>query len=434
MTTPTTTDPITTIDEKAATMDEALRRSWAVPRTNRRPEDTGATPSSPEAGHSVWHIDSLALARRVLRLRHGTRQAGFTAERIPDGVFRHRPILISDGARHEEQRRAVARLLSPKVLTERYGDFVDGTAAALADDAARRGHCRLDRLALMYSVRIAAQVVGLTASPVPAMPRRLEAFFRQPPLDMTKNDLGRSSWQWIKAAWFGLAPLVRFYLFDVRPAIRDHRDGRSHDVISHLMDQGYRSTDILIECLTYGTAGMVTTREFISMACWRLLRDDELRACYLSGTEEQRSAILNEIIRIDPVVGHLYRRVTAPLATRDGGYDAPVGALIDLDVRRANKDAAVGPDADLLCPTRRLPPAQQAALSFGDGPHRCPGQPLALMETDALLRRLLARNPRIARPPTIGWDDPVAGYRLRRFELVFDGERPGENRRRSTAG
>jgi cytochrome P450 len=60
-----------------------------------------------------------------------------------------------------------------------------------------------------------------------------------------------------------------------------------------------------------------------------------------------------------------------------------------------------------------------AALTFGDGAHRCPGQPLALLEADALLTRLLALNPRIVSEPELGWDDLIAGYTLRGFRLAL---------------
>ena len=58
-------------------------------------------------------------------------------------------------------------------------------------------------------------------------------------------------------------------------------------------------------------------------------------------------------------------------------------------------------------------------LSFGDGAHKCPGQPLAILETDVLLTQLLSRNPRIVSEPTLGWDDLIEGYWLRGFELSF---------------
>ena len=103
-----------------------------------------------------------------------------------------------------------------------------------------------------------------------------------------------------------------------RLAIRTRRREPRADVISHLIEEGYTDIDILVECVTYGTAGMVTTREFISMACWHLLRHDALRERYLVAGEPERLAILNEVIRLEPAVGHLYRRAQAPFEVSDG--------------------------------------------------------------------------------------------------------------------
>ena len=98
------------------------------------------------------------------------------------------------------------------------------------------------------------------------------------------------------------------------------------------------------------------------------------------------------------------------------------GDLVDLCIRQANADPeAVGEEPLRLCPGRPLPRGvNDAVLSFGDGAHRCPGQPLAILETDVLLTRLLARNPRIVSPPSLGWDDLIQGYFLRDFVLAFD--------------
>lgn len=64
-------------------------------------------------------------------------------------------------------------------------------------------------------------------------------------------------------------------------------------------------------------------------------------------------------------------------------------------------------------------------MSLGDGPHRCPGGPLALQETDILLRRLLALDVDVVRPPRLSWDEVVFGYQLRGFDLSV---RKGEPR------
>ena len=94
-------------------------------------------------------------------------------------------------------------------------------------------------------------------------------------------------------------------------------------------------------------------------------------------------------------------------------------------VRQANADPQALGEAPLgLCPARPLPSGVNAAgLSFGDGAHKCPGQPLALLEADVLLTRLMARRPRLVGEPRLGWDNLIEGYWLRDVELSF--EAPG---------
>src|SRR5690554_3855069 len=187
-------------------------------RLARRPgEESG--PRVERQGRVV-RIRSLAAARQVLRERHSTTQAGFTAEYIPKGLFRNHPILLSDGPQHDQQRAAVARFFAPKVVAERYGELMAEAADRYLADAVAAGECSLEAPTLLYTVEVTAEIVGLTASPVPKLANRLVAFFRQPPMDITKDDLGRTKLDWMRAAANGIAPVVRFYLRDVRPAIR----------------------------------------------------------------------------------------------------------------------------------------------------------------------------------------------------------------------
>ncbi len=377
---------------------------------------------------TVWRIRSLATARQVLRARDATAQAGFTAEAIPKGYLKHHPILVSDGPLHDEQRSKVARFFAPSVVEDRYSRDMEACADRLLDEAVSTGACRLDDLALLYTVEVTAAVVGLTEAPPERMARRLVSFFNQPPVDVTRPDFGRTPGMWARAAFNALVPIGGFYLADVRPAIVAHRKRPRNDVISHLIDEGYTNSDILVECVTYGTAGMVTTREFIVMCAWHLLGEPRLLARYLEAGQAERFAILNEVIRLEPVVGHLYRRVTRDFEVTDGERSMTLarGDLVDLAVRQANADPeATGTDGLELCPARQLPHGVNAAgLSFGDGAHRCPGQPLALLETDILLRRLLALRPRLVKEPTLAWDSLIEGYQLRGMTLNFDSSRP----------
>jgi len=370
---------------------------------------------------TVWRFRSLSAARQVLRAREQTTQAGFTAEAIPKGFFTKHPILISDGPAHDEQRSRVARFFAPTVVAERYTSLMEACADRLLGEV--EGTFQLDELALLYTVEVTAEVVGLTAAPVPKMAKRLVSFFNQPPFDITQPDLGRTPRQWAGAAVNGLVPIVRLWFADVRPAVRARRKAPQGDVISHLIAEGYSNADILVECVTYGTAGMVTTREFIAMAAWHLLSDEALLRRYLAAETQERYAILHEIIRLEPVVGHLYRRVQEAFEISDGDERVTVrpGDLLDVCLRPANADPeAVGTDPLDLCPYRPLPSGvAQYGLTFGDGAHKCPGQPLAILESDILLTRLLGRDPVVVGEPTLDWDDLIEGYTLRDFELSF---------------
>ncbi len=370
----------------------------------------------------VWRIRSFAAAQQVLRARHATTQAGFTAEAIPKGYLQHHPILMSDGPMHDEQRKKVARFFAPAVVTRRYEEQMERCADRLLDDAG--DEFPLDELALHYTVEVTAEVVGLTQSPPKKMAKRLVTFFNQPPFDITKPNLGRTNLQWAKAAFNGLLPIARFHLRDVRPAIKARRKAPADDIISHLIAEDYTDLDILVECVTYGTAGMVTTREYVCMAAMHLLRNDALRERYLVAERRERHAILTEIIRLEPVVGHHYRRVQEPIEVGDDGqtHTLEPGDLVDVHVRATNADpSAVGDDPLQLDHCRKTAPGVDAAgLSFGDGAHKCPGQPLAVLEADVLLTRLLRRNPSVEREPDVGWDDLIAGYWLRGFVLRLD--------------
>ena len=377
---------------------------------------------------TVWRLRALGPARQLLRARHRTTQAGFTAEAIPRGRLEHHPILVSDGPQHDEQRRKVARFLAPAVVADRYGATMARCADRLVATFLEEGRVRLDEAALHYTVEVTAELVGLTESPVPAMSRRLVSFFNQPPFDITRADLGRSRRDWARAARNGLWPVLRFWWSDVRPAVRSRRRTPRTDIVSHLLAEGYSPASILVECVTYGTAGMVTTREFIVMAAWHLLEDPDLLETYLAADQPARLEMLEEIIRLEPVVGHLYRRVQEPVEIRDGDdtWTIPAGDLVDVCVRATNTDEeAVGAAPMGLCPGRAMPRGTGGSgLAFGDGEHKCPGQPLALLETDALLVRLLAHRPRVAQQPELGWDHLIEGYWLRGLDLSTGSSSP----------
>ena len=276
-------------------------------------------------------------------------------------------------------------------------------------------------LSRKLAVRVAGEVVGLSDSRLQGMECRLDAFFSETDTTTAFGWRPMALLRFLRAQ----SPMAAFFLLDVKPAIRARRKAPKEDVISHLIAQGYGDTEILTECVTYGAAGMVTTREFICVAAWHLLDQPTLRDRYLVGGEEERYAILHEILRLEPVVGDLYRRATADLVLESDGQTVtiPAGALIDLHIHGTNSDkTVVGADPLLVCPARPLHPenATPAVMSFGDGTHRCPGFSVAIQEADIFLHKLLALpGLHIVQSPTVGWNAVVTGYEIRNFQIAL---------------
>lgn len=348
-------------------------------------------------------VTGFAGVRAMLRHPHA-RQAGFKAEVITRYRSRARPpILFLHGEAHRRQRGGTARFFTPRTVETRYRALMEATADALVAGLVRDGRRDLDQLALDMAVTVAAEIVGLTDSDRAGMSRRLDSFFS------TAFQTGRGKLGEVMSFILGQWRMRRFYARDVKPAIAARRAAPREDVISHLLAEGYSPLDILTECFTYGAAGMVTTREFITMAGWHLLERADLRAAFLAADGAGQVALLEEILRVEPVVGTLYRHVE--------------GQTVALDIRSANAD----PHAVGTCP-HRIDPARQpgakvggAAMAFGDGEHRCPGAGVAMQESAIFLDRLL-RVPglRLERAPDIGWNPLITGYELRGARLVVD--------------
>jgi cytochrome P450 len=363
----------------------------------------------------TWHVRTFAAARKLLR-GDATRQAGFKAElleKLPQQG--HAPILFLEGKAHHEQRRLTAPFFTPRAVDTRYRELMARLADDVVGEFARQGRAELSAMGMEMAVGVASEVVGLTDSRVRGIDRRINAFFA----DGLDDSGGRFKRLW--QALVAQARLARFYWLDVRPSIAARRLQPREDVISHLLSQSYRDSEILTECITYGAAGMVTTREFITVCAWHLLDDPALRQRYMAADEPQRHTLLEEVLRLEPVVGTLFRRTTADIELDDATI--PAGARVAIDVRAVNSDPMVSGEAPLTlqpdrCPMHR---AGSAVMSFGDGHHRCPGGFLAIQETDIFLMRLLQLpGLRLEKAPHVGWNDLVTGYELRSAWLRCD--------------
>jgi cytochrome P450 len=363
----------------------------------------------------VVHLNSYSLARAVLRAPE-SEQSGFGADiirRSRTSLMRV-PVIFLEGAEHQELRRATARFFAPRTVEESYRALMEREADRMVARLVRDGRGRLEVMAMDMSVTVAAEIAGLTEHAMPGMAQRIANFLSNPPVGE------RMSAGLVLRIALSQFKLLKFYLFDVRPNIALRRQAPRADVISHLLSLGYRDREILTECVIFGAAGMVTTREFIVVATMHLLDRPELRARFLAESEEGRRAILEEILRLEPVIGSLYRRVNASLDLPDG-HRLESGQEVVMDLRSANAD----PDAVGACPFHLDPDRQidakvgRPAMGFGDGRHKCPGAFIAMQESAMLLARLLALpGLRIVGEPKVSWNKLVGSYEFHEVNVA----------------
>jgi cytochrome P450 len=369
-----------------------------------------------------WQVHGYAVAREVLRSTE-TVQAGLgieTVEKLPPRV--RRPVLYQDGPEHREQRRQTARFFTPRRVDERYRELMVRVAEEQVAALRAAGTAQLSDLSFTMAIEVVSEIIGLRHSR-PGLKERLERFFPE--------EFGRPGLTSVRGLYWLVrqnANWLRIHLADVRPAIRAHRRQGRDDLISHLLSEGCSDAEILGECLTYAAAGMVTTREFICVAAWHLFGDEELLGRYRAADEPERLTLLQEILRLEPVVGRLSRRATAPLRlpSADGEITVSAGDLVTVFVDEANADQeVVGPDPLVLRPGRALALGPGAAgLAFGDGPHRCPGASVAVLEADVLLSRLFALDDlRMTGEPRVSFKDDIGGYEIRDLTVTLSGGR-----------
>ncbi|HVX80626.1 MAG TPA: cytochrome P450 [Devosiaceae bacterium] len=378
----------------------------------------GWSPQPPYSrdSHGAAHIHGHELARGVLRGE--VEQSGFGADimrRVKSPLMRL-PMLFMDGDEHQAQRRATARFFAPRAAEENYQALIIRETDRLLASLERSGEGRLDLMAMDMSVTVAAEIVGLTRHLFPGMAGRIARFLSNAPVGLPMSP--KLVWRIVTSQ----TKLAIFFLVDVWPNIRQRRRTPGEDVISHLLSVGYKNSEILTECVLFGAAGMVTTREFITIAALHLMERPPLRDRFVAAGEPERRAILEEILRLEPVIGRLYRRATKPFDLPDG-HHVDAGQEFVIDIRSANGDEqAVGRCPFHLDPDRAVDArVGAAAMGFGDGRHRCPGAFIALQESAIFLGRLLAMpGLRLVGTPDIRWNDLVGGYEFHECRIAVD--------------
>lgn len=375
-------------------------------------QDYQHTPRIAKDPNGEWHVRGYQEAKQLLQ--EDLRQAGFNA----DGVLAAglSPVLYQHGEKHREQRKHLAKFFNPTTVSKKHTLTMERMADEILADFKAKKRVDLNEMTVRMALKVMCVIVGL--KPSEGLLARFNNMLHAPPTP--KTAFGK----WWLANVEGNLRRFRFLWFDVLPAIRARKKHPQEDVISYMLESGQTTMEIWAECLVYGAAGIATTQEFISAAVWHIHQRPELQEILRHGDEDARMKMLHEILRLEPVIGKIYRKNTTPITVTSEGetFTIPENSLIHFYVYDGNADE----QATGACPYHLKTDREvgrgvsRSLLSFGAGPHRCAGEFVALYESDVFLRKLFALPLRVESGPDVARNPHVEGYEFRNYWLVLD--------------
>ena len=152
--------------------------------------------------------------------------------------------------------------------------------------------------------------------------------------------------------------------------------------------------DIADELLALLVAGHESAAATLSWAFERLSRHPNVLAALVQEAEtddnQLRQAVIHEVLRARTIIDCFGRHVYAPVFQL-GEWVLPRGYTIMVNTAEMHANPGIFPDPDRFDPQRFIgaKPSNFAWTPFGGGTRRCVGAPLALLETDVVLRTVL---------------------------------------------
>jgi len=362
--------------------------------------------------HGTWHVRGYSEARDLLK--EDLIQDGFNAEELRKAGFDG--VLYMSGDPHRQMRAAIAKYFSPATVQNTHMAIIQKTADEVIGKLKTQKRFNLKLLSRDMATVIATAVVGL--NPTQGLIQRLDAMLHAPKLSENKLI---AKYQFYQGHYRRFA----FFFADVLPAIRRRRKSPQNDVISYMISKNKKPLEIWVECIVYGAAGLATTQEFICVVLLHCMKDAKLREIMLSDNVEARHEALNEILRLEPVIGKIYRKANEPVTVKSAGQEVtiPPGERIAFHIYDVNVDSkAAGAVPEKLHPHREMEKGvYRSMLGFGSGSHRCAGEHLAIAETDVFIHDILkVPGLRIESGPDIIRNDTVEGYEVNNLILAID--------------
>jgi cytochrome P450 len=288
-----------------------------------------------------------------------------------------RSMLTVDGADHRRMRTLVAQALTPRrveQMRDRIAKFTEGLLDGLEGDEVDL------KAAFAYPLPmyVIADLMGIAESKLPRLKELFEKFFstQTPPAEVIAT----------------LTELAGIMAETVAAKRAEPGDDLTSALIvasengDHLTDEEIVSTLQLMVA-----AGHETTISLIVNAVVNLSTHPVQRALVLAG-EADWSSVVEETLRHSTPTSHVLIR----FATEDvqvGDKVLPAGDALIVSYAAIGRDEeAHGPTAGEFDITRT---SENRHISFGHGPHVCPGAALSRLEADVALPALYERFPHL---------------------------------------
>jgi cytochrome P450 len=334
-------------------------------------------------GKQAWLVTRYAEARAALadpRLSKNWRQC---VAMLPWGAYRphqsplNNHMLMNDPPDHTRLRKLVTAAFTPRAVQALRSDIVR-IADELLDQVAAAAAAPVD-LMQAYAIQLPLQVIGELLG-VPA--RDADQFrMRIEPL-LTSADPAE-----LRTAEDALADLLA-------GLIARKRELPTDDLLSslvHTADVHHRLSqdELVAAALLLIVAGYETTVNLIGNGILALLHNPSQLAALRADLSLLPRAV-EEFLRFESPLNLATARFTTE-AMQVGEVEIPAGQLVFVALLAANHDARRYDDPDRLDVTRTPNPH----LAFGHGIHHCLGAPLARLEGEIAIGRLLTRFGRI---------------------------------------
>ncbi len=352
-------------------------------------------PVTASHGRQVWLVRDYALCRIVLSDKRFSRAEAVKPHvpKITDSEPAANSMMSMDGADHARLRRSVA------------GAFSRHKIAALAPYAEHLVDARLDQMA---AAGPPADIISGLAAPVSLAV--LCALLGIPIKDNVKFadlvevlfDISRST---LQQKFRQRLELVDY----MTELMSDKRTRHDDDLLTALIGLHEHAALSRGEMITLGLtllmAGYETTAGQIGLGVQWLLSDPKVWRC-LRERPESLVPTAEELLRLTPSTPLSFPRVAVePLSL--GAVTIDKGDVVIVSLVHGNHDAKIFGKPSLLLPEGR----KSVHLTFGHGAHRCLGAPLARLQVQTVLARLIRRFPElrlVPGPDAVAWKEGLA--------------------------